>query len=137
MMTMRLTPFLMMDGSAKEAIVFYEQSLDAKVLFMQTFGQGPESTEETKDRIAHSVLRVGETELMVSDTLPGQTNQPGTLMSICITADDVAQSKHLFEALSQGGQVLEPLEPTYFSPAYGLVTDKFGATFQIFTKRPS
>lgn len=26
-------------------------------------------------------------------------------------------------------------EELYFSPAYGMVTDKFGVTFQIFTKR--
>ncbi|KJR47438.1 PhnB protein [Desulfosporosinus sp. I2] len=36
-MTLQLVPFLMMDGNAKEAIQFYEKSLDAKVLFNQSY----------------------------------------------------------------------------------------------------
>ena len=42
-MALRLIPFLMMDGNAKEAIQFYEKSLDAKILFTQTFGDAPEN----------------------------------------------------------------------------------------------
>jgi PhnB protein len=36
--------------------------------------------------------------------------------------------------LQQGGQVKMPLQETLFSPAYGIVTDKFGVTFQIYTE---
>ncbi len=61
-MILQLTPFIMLDGNAKEAIDFYVQSLDAKVVFIQTFGESPDSTESSipenaRDRIAHSVLK--------------------------------------------------------------------------------
>jgi PhnB protein len=36
--------------------------------------------------------------------------------------------------LKQDGQVKMPLQETFFSPAYGIVTDKFGVTFQIYTE---
>jgi PhnB protein len=138
-MTLRLIPYLVMDGNAKEAIQFYEKALDGKVLNIQTFGEMPENPEfplpaDAKERVAHATLKVGETELMFSDTFPGQPHQKGNQVTICITSNDREKSKKIFEALQQGGQVNMPLQETHFSPAYGVVTDKFGVTFQIYTE---
>jgi PhnB protein len=138
-MTLRLTPYLMMDGNAKEAIQFYEKALDAKVLFLQTFGEMPENPEfplpaDAKDRVAHAMLKVGETDLMLSDTFPGQPHQQGNQVTICISTNDMEKSKQIYEALRQDGQVHMPLQETHFSSAYGIVTDKFGVTFQIYTE---
>jgi PhnB protein len=138
-MTLRLTPYLVMDGNAKEAIQFYEKALDAKLLFYQTFGEMPENPEfpipaEAKERVAHAMLKVGETDLMFSDTFPGQPHQSGNQVTICISTNDKEKSKEIYEALQQDGQVNMPLQETHFSPAYGIVTDKFGVTFQIYTE---
>ncbi|MEJ8548511.1 VOC family protein [Brevibacillus borstelensis] len=138
-MTVRLIPYLMMDGNAKEAIQFYETALEAQLLFSQTFGDMPENPEfplpaEARDRVAHATLKVGDSELMFSDTFPGQSHSAGNQVTICITADSPEKAKKLYEALQQGGQVNMPLQETHFSPAYGIVTDKFGVVFQIYTE---
>ncbi|WP_342417415.1 VOC family protein [Paenibacillus sp. FSL R10-2782] len=138
-MSKRLIPYITMDGNAKEAIEFYEKALDAQLLFIQTFGEMPENPEfpipaEVKERVGHATLKVGETELMFSDTFPGSPFNSGNQVSICITTDSVEQSQKMFDALQQGGQVGMALQETHFSPAYGNVTDKFGITFQIFTE---
>jgi PhnB protein len=138
-MTFQLISYLMMDGNASEAIQFYEKSLDAKVLFKQTVGEGPENPEfqltaEEKERVAHSVLKVGETDIFVADLIPGQSCQRGNQVTICITTNEMEKSKQIYDSLQQDGQVNISLQETYFSPAYGMVTDKFGVTFQIFTK---
>ncbi|MCC3376839.1 VOC family protein [Cohnella sp. REN36] len=139
-MTVQLIPFVFLDGNAGEAISFYEKSLDAKVVFKQTFGDAPNDPNHplpahAKERIAHAVLKAGEGELFVADIVPGQPHQGGNQVSICMTTDDLEKSKRFFEALQPGGQVNMPLQEVYFSPAYGVVTDKFGVTFQIFTTR--
>ncbi|PKG24733.1 VOC family protein [Niallia nealsonii] len=138
-MTVRLIPYLVMDGNAKEAIQFYEKALNAQVLFSQSFGEMPENPEfplpeEAKERVSHATIKVGETELMLSDTFPGQPHQSGNQVTICITTDDADKSKQMFDALQQEGQVGMPLQETFFSPAYGSVTDKFGVNFQVFTE---
>ncbi|WP_100399151.1 VOC family protein [Bacillus sp. FJAT-44742] len=138
-MTMRLNPYLVMDGTGKEAIEFYEHALGAKVIGVQTFGEMPESPEfslpeEAKDRIAHGLLKVGETDLMLSDTFPGQPHQAGNQVTICIVLSDKKRTNEVFEALSADGKVTMPLQETFWSPAYGIVTDKFGVTFQITTE---
>ncbi len=138
-MTLRLTPYLVMDGNAKEAIQFYEKALGAKVVFNQTFGEMPDNPEfpmtaDVKERVSHAMLKVGETDLMFSDTFPGQPHQSGNQVTICVTTDEVEKSTQIYESLKQDGQVSMPLQETFFSPAYGIVTDKFGVTFQIFTE---
>lgn len=138
-MSMRLSPYFMMNGNAKEAIGFYEKALDAQVLFTQTFGEMPENPEfplpeEAKELVSHAMVKVGETDLMFSDSFPGQTSQTGDQVTICISTDDIEKSTKIFEALSQNGQVKMPLQEAFFSPAYGIVTDKFGITFQIYTE---
>lgn len=139
-MILQLTPFIMLDGNAKEAIDFYVQALGAKVVFTQTFGESPDSTESSlpanaRNRIAHSVLKVGQTELMVSDIFPGQPHPIGNQVTVCITTSEKEQAKQLYESLRQDGQVNLELQETHFSPAYGMVIDKFGIVFQIFTAR--
>lgn len=141
-MSKRLIPYITMDGNAKEAIEFYEEALDAQLLFIQTFGEMPENPDfpipaEVKERVGHATLKVGETELMFSDTFPGSPFSSGNQVSICITTDSVEQAQKMFDALQQGGQVGMPLQETHFSPAYGNVADKFGVTFQMFTEARS
>ncbi|SFU59278.1 VOC family protein [Alicyclobacillus macrosporangiidus] len=138
-MAVTLTPYLIMNGNAGEAIAFYEQALDAKIIFKQTFGEMPEHPEfplpaEARDRISHATLQIGEGALMLSDTFPGQPFQSGNQVTICISTNDKEQSRRFFEALQQGGSVSMPLQETFFSPAYAVVTDKFGVTWQIHTE---
>ncbi|MNC29328.1 hypothetical protein D3C75_775720 [compost metagenome] len=140
-MTIEVNPFILLEGTAREAVSFYQESLDAKLLFMQTVGEGPQNPEapmsdEEKARIAHSVLKIGETTMFIADLEPGQTRQTGNGLNLCISTDTAEASEQLYNSLKEGGQVDFELGPAYFSPAYGMVTDKFGVTFQIFTKRP-
>lgn len=138
-MSLRLTPYVVLEGNTKEAIAFYEKALDAKVAFLQTFGDMPANPDfplpaEARDRVAHAMVKVGDSDLMFSDTFPGHPLQLGDQVTICITSDDVAKSQRIFDALQEGGQVNMPLQETDFSPAYGNLRDKFGITFQIFTE---
>jgi len=137
-MTVKLTPYLNMEGNAREAIQFYEHALDAEVLSIITYGDMPEMpntfSDDLKNLVAHAKLRVGESELMLSDAPSGSTIPKGKQVTICISTNDVEKSKRFFEALRQNGQVNMPFGEEAFSPGFGDVTDKFGVTFQIYTE---
>lgn len=137
-MTVQLSSFLMMDGNAKEAIDFYKESLDANLLFCQSFGDAPEDPnsplpENLKDLVAHAILKIGETNIMIADLFPGLQYRNGNNVNICITTNEIEKTNKFYELLKQDGQVVIPLKQVHFSPAYAIVTDKFGITFQIFT----
>ena len=137
-MTVRLAPYLNMEGNAREAIQFYEQAIGAEVLTIMTYGDMPEMantfTDDLKDLVAHAKLQVGETELMFSDVSDGLPIEKGKQITICITTNYVGKSKRIFEALQQDGKVNMPFEKQPFSPGFGDVTDKFGVTFQVNTE---
>ncbi|AZN38332.1 VOC family protein [Paenibacillus albus] len=137
-MTVKLEPYLMMDGNTKDAIEFYKEALGAEVLFLQTFGEMPENPEfplpeEAKGLVGHAMVRVGETDLMFSDNFPGTPFAVGNQVTICISSTDIERSRQIYEALPVGGQVHMPLTETFFSPAYAVLTDKFGVTWQVYT----
>lgn len=137
-MTVKLTPYLNMEGNAREAIQFYKHAIGAEVLSIITYGDMPEMpntfSNDAKNLVAHAKLRVGETELMLSDAPSGSSIPQGKQVTICISSNNVEQSKRFFEALRQDGQVNMPFEVAPFSPGFGDVTDKFGVTFQIYTE---
>jgi PhnB protein len=137
-MTVQVFPYLVMNGNAREAITFYKEALDAEILYSQSFGESPDNPEsplpeEAKDRILHATIKIGETELMFSDTFPGQPHSTGSQVTLCITTNDPEKSKKLFDGLKEDGEVTMPLQKTFFSPLYGCVIDKYGVTFQIYT----
>jgi len=72
---------------------------------------------------------------MISDIIPGVNFQNGNQISICITSDDISITKQFYEKLKENGKIIIELSEIYFSPTYGIVTDKFGVTFQIFTTK--
>jgi PhnB protein len=135
-----LNPYLVTNGNGKEAIAWYEETLSAKVLSVQTFGEMPGDRkhpipEEAKDRILHAALQVGNSLLMLSDTFPGKPYQIGNQVTIAISVDNADLAKQIFDKLQQGGEVNMPLQETFWSPAYGTVTDKFGVTFHVSTEK--
>ncbi len=137
-MMVKLTPYITLEGRVKEAIQFYEETLGAEILSIFTYGEMPDMpntfTDELKSLVAHAKLKVGETELMLSDAPGDSTIENGKRVTICITTNEVEKSKRIYEALRQGGQINLPFKEEPFSPGFGDVTDKFGVTFQIYTE---
>ncbi len=142
-MTVRLTPCIVMDGKAIEAVRYYEKVLDAKVLNIQTYGEMPiPCPEALKESVANATLRIGESELMLFDapTVPdsGRKNDSiqngNAVVTINIFLDNEGKTRQIFEILQQDGKIIAPLEKVPFSPAFGTVTDKFGVTFILVTQ---
>ncbi|EDL66520.1 VOC family protein [Bacillus sp. SG-1] len=135
-MSISLNPYLFFDGNAREAVHFYEKALGGKVMGIMTYGEGPDNpdyplSDDMKNRIMHAHLKVGEGDLMFSDTYEGMPYQPGNSIQIAIQPKEEARAKEIFAALEDGGQVVIPLHKTDFSPLYGMVTDKFGVSFNV------
>jgi len=137
-MTVKITPYLMMAGNAKEAIQFYEKALDAQILTIITYGETPDlPSEDLKGLVAHAKLKIGDSDLMFSDSPSTLPVEQGNQVTICISSKDAEKSKRYFEALKHEGVVRMPFQETSFSAAYGSLTDKFGVTFLIDTESQS
>lgn len=136
---MQLIPYLQLNGKTKKAIAFYEQVFHAENLGVTTYSEMPPDMdssfpEDAKDLVAQATLRIGESILMLADTFPGQPSEEGSRVIICVLFDDADEARKVFEALQENGEVLMPLTETEFSPAFGVIKDKFGVWFQFYTE---
>ena len=134
---MQVQPYLQFDGRCEEAIEFYKSALGAKVEAIMRFKDGPDCMEMpqgTADKVLHSCFRIGESTIMASDGYcKGKPDFQG--FSLTLQAPDKAEADRLFKALEPGGQVQMPLTETFFSPRFGMVADRFGASWMIVTMR--
>nr|MDH3162668.1 VOC family protein [Bacillus licheniformis] len=108
-MKTRFTPYILMNGRAKEAIDYYRDVLDAEVKFSQTIGEGPadEATnfkEDELDFIAHAVLTIGDAVLMIADIIPELPFQSGNQLSICVTATRCFFGQAAFRQAERAGR---------------------------------
>ncbi|MGE5589402.1 MAG: VOC family protein [Bacillota bacterium] len=139
-MATRLNPYLVLDGNAREAVAFYQKALEAQLIGIQAFGDMPPNPDQplppgVSDRVMHAQLKVGDTDLMFSDTFPGMPYQVGSNVTIAIITDDAATARRYFEALADGGRVDMPIQETHWSPAYGQLVDRYGVVWQISTEK--
>jgi PhnB protein len=82
------------------------------------------------DKVMHASFQIGDTELMASDGMAqGQPKFQG--ISLALSAADEAEARRLFDALCEGGQVQMPMTKTFFSPAFGMVADRFGVSWMV------
>lgn len=143
---MQFTPYLNFDGDCAEAFAFYARLFGGIVVHQATFGEMPPSAdmpplpEAARSRVMHAHLKIGEQSLMASDTLPAMPGQPDDTcggyrkpqgMWVSIQVADAAEGRRVFDALVQGGEVTMPFEPTFWSPGFGMVTDRFGTPWMV------
>ncbi|WP_046868040.1 VOC family protein [Microvirga massiliensis] len=133
---MRIEPYLFFDGRCEEAIEFYRRTLGAEVTMLMRFRDAPDPPPPgmiapgSEDKIMHASLRIGDTNVMVSDgRCMGTPSFQG--VSLSLTVANEAEADRVFAALADGGQVQMPLGKTFFSPRFGMVADRFGAGWMI------
>ncbi|TFE00109.1 VOC family protein [Jeotgalibacillus sp. R-1-5s-1] len=132
---MSLNAYLNFDGNTREAVAFYREVFDSPAPDIMTFGEQPpnpefEIPEEMKDRIMHAALKVNGSMLMFSDTFPGTSYIQGNHISLTVWLKDEALLRKQFDRIKQGGKVDMELQETFWSKAYGQVTDQFGIIWQ-------
>jgi PhnB protein len=51
--------------------------------------------------------------------------------SVSIVYPTAAEAKRVFEALAKGGQVIMPLDKSFWAEAFGMLVDRFGTPWMI------
>lgn len=132
---MHIQPYLFFEGRCEEALDFYRRALGAEVMMLMRFKESPEPHQcplppGAEEKVMHSSFRIGESTVHASDGFcQGQPNFQG--ISLSLSAPNEAEADRLFAALAEGGQVQMPLGKTFFSPCFGMVTDRFGVAWMV------
>jgi PhnB protein len=131
MATAYLSPYLNFDGNCREAMEFYRSALGGN-LEVSTFGENfPDEPADRKDKIMHAMLQNDVLILMASDSPPGMEYNIGNHISLSLAGTDAEQLKRYWDGLSQGGNVIMPLEKQVWGDEFGMFADKFGMTWMV------
>ena len=130
---MYVQSYLNFDGRCEEALEFYKKAVGAKVDMMMRCKEAPEPGQikpGLEDKILHSSFTIGKSMIMASDGY-NQNNPSFNGTSLALSTATESEAQKLFDALAEGGQVRMPLTKTFFSPAFGMLADKFGMPWMV------
>jgi len=133
---MLVQPYLFFDGRCEEAVQFYRDAIGARLDALMRYRDSPEPLPPGmvppgfEDRIMHASLRIGDSVLMASDDCsPAPRPIQGVSLSLSVSSEPEAD--RIFTALAGGGQVTMPLAKTFWSPRFGMLTDRFGVGWMV------
>lgn len=135
---MTIQPYLFFEGRCDEALAFYKGALGAEVQMLLRHKDNPDPggpgscpTPLPADKVMYAQVRIGDTTVLVSDgRCSGTPNFQGFCLSI--TVPNEAGAARAFNALADGGQIQMPLAKTFFSPSFGMLTDRFGVCWMLY-----
>ena len=124
---------LVFPGTCREAFAFYEKTFNSKISMTMTFGDAPAGSPvppDSKDLIMPTSMPLGSILLMGCDAPPGREQTLGGFQ-VSVSMPDEAEVKRIYAALGEGGSIQMPLSPTFWSPLFGMCTDKFGVGWMV------
>lgn len=136
---MHVQPYLNFDGRCEEAVEFYKSALGAEVTYLTRFkdappsASGPSQPPGSENKIMHVSFRIGDSMILASDgRCGGRTGFQG--FSLSLTTSEIVEAERMFAALADGGTAEMPLAETFFSPRFGMLSDRFGVRWMIFVE---
>ena len=130
---MQTNPYLHFNGNCSEALKFYQDILPAKIVMKMSYGEAPADnacSPGMEKKIMHARLDVCGSIIMMSDA-PAERYQRPQGFSVALNVQDPVEAERVYGELSKGGQVIMPLEETFWAKRFAMLTDKFGTPWMI------
>ena len=130
-----IQPYLFFGGRCEEALAFYQRAIGAQVEMMMKFNESPEApppgsiTPGFEDKVMHASLRIGDSIVMASDG--SNADEKSQHIGLSLSCKTQAEVDTTFAALGEGGKVDMPPAKTFWSPYFGMLTDRFGIGWMI------
>ena len=130
-MTVTTTPHLNFRGDARAALEFYHSVFGGQLVIITNADAHSAETPDESGEVKFGQV-VGEQgfQLMAYDvprSLPYDQGERASFVSV--RGDSADEVVELWQKLVVGSTVLEELAPSFFSPAYGMVKDRFGVVW--------
>jgi len=137
---MQVQTYLLFDGRCDEALEYYHKAVGAEVEFLLRMKDTPGANESGKlppgagDKVMHCSFRIGDTVILATDggatsmdSFSGKPVFGGFQLTLSVATE--AEATRVFAALSDSGRVRQALTKTFFSPLFGMLTDRFGVAW--------
>lgn len=130
---MKLNSYLHFNGQCEAAFDFYAKCLEGKVEGKFPYGESPMAKHvppEFGGKLMHASVVFNDQVLMGSDIMPDKYQKPDGF-SVCVGVNEVGKAERIFKALSEGATIEMPIQETFWSARFGMLTDKFGIPWMV------
>lgn len=139
---MPTNPYINFNGNCREAMEYYADVFKTEKPKFMTFGEAQGDPnhpipEEAKHLIMHTEIHIQGTRIMASDVFPGHPFTLGNNISLAVVTPQVQDVHDYFAKLREGGTVFMEPQATFWSKAYGSLTDKYGVGWQLSQEDPA
>lgn len=127
-------PYLFFGGQCEAALEYYRLHLGAEIGRIMRYRESPEAPpcplpEGWGDKVMHARFTLGASRIMGSDGMGQPMPDGGHCMSLTMPTE--AEAQRAFTVLADGGQIFMPIGKTFWSPCFGMVTDRFGIHWMV------
>ena len=132
-----LTPYLLFEGKCQQAMEFYKSCFGGELTATKVKDSPAKDfiPAVQQEKILYARLRSGKLEISASDWLrPDRTPIRGNTVCLYLSGGTFEELKALFEGLSEGAEVTDPLKEQFFG-TYGALNDKFGVRWMFQTDK--
>lgn len=120
-------------GTCREAMQFYAEVTGGQLECLLTYAETPAAEHvppALHDHVIHASLNLRGRRLMGAD-MAADCYTPPQGVEIQLEYQDIEQAARTFAQLAEGGKIVMPFEATFWSPGFGMVTDRFGVGWMV------
>ncbi|HCQ66063.1 MAG TPA: VOC family protein [Rhodobacteraceae bacterium] len=132
--------YVFFKNTCREAMDFYAEVFGTTPEYMN-FSDMPEDVRAQMpgvpaDLVMHCALPIGDGWLHASDDPSGGTKaMEGCNVAVSMPTDD--ETRRVYEALSEGGEIRQPLDGAFWTSLFSAFTDRFGIRWMVMTDGPA
>jgi PhnB protein len=122
----QIQPYFGFRGHTKEAMSFYQHCFggELNIMLVSQSGAAAEMPPEMQDSVMHSSLTTNSFTLLASDV--ADAHEGGQSVSLMVQCESEEEINGIFERLSDGANVTQPLMDSFWNSRFGNLTDKYG-----------
>jgi PhnB protein len=129
---MRIDFHINFAGQCQKAFEFYQSILGGNIELL-TYENSPAKNQVPENwlhKIVHGSFHFNNLQIAGTDVLPENYLAPQGFQ-LLLQMEANIEAGRVFDALSQDGLVIMPLQKTFWTQSFGIVTDQFGITWEI------
>lgn len=128
-MALAVTPHLMFDGTAEEAMNLYMSVFPgSRITEIDFYGVGDTALQ---GKVKQARLELAGRTFICIDSPVRHSFTFTPSISLFVDCESEAELEAVFAQLAEGGSVLMPLDSNGFSARFGWIADRFGVSWQV------
>ncbi|MGX5817640.1 VOC family protein [Chitinophaga lutea] len=137
----QINAYLNFKGTCEEAFNFYKSVFGGEFPHVARYKDMPAKDAQEHgsegidgEKIMHMSLPISKETVLLGSDIGGEwasNIREGNNIQLSVNAGSEEEATRIFKGLSAGGQILIPLDKTFWGAFFGSFVDKFGITWMV------